>query len=92
MQMLDRLSGVEARFCEIEQALHSADLYDDPKRAAALLREQKDLTPVVEAFRAYRSAEEDLVAARELMRDADPDMRAMGEEEEQAAKQKMDEL
>ncbi len=90
--MFEKLLAVEQRLLEIEEQLQSSDLYDDPKRAAALLREQKELTPVVDAFRAYRSAKEDLETARELMRDEDADMRAMGAQEAEQAKARMDKL
>ena len=90
--MFEKLLAVEQRLLEIEQLLQSSDLYEDPKRAAALLREQKELTPVVDAFRAYRSAKDDLETARELMRDEDADMRAMGAQEAEEAKARMDKL
>ena len=39
--MFEKLTAVEQRLTEIETLLQSGDLYEDPKRAAALLREQK---------------------------------------------------
>ena len=39
--MFEKLAEVEKRLNEIELALQDGDLYNDPKRAAELLREQK---------------------------------------------------
>ncbi|MBQ1250609.1 MAG: PCRF domain-containing protein [Clostridia bacterium] len=75
--MLNKLAAVEARLLEVEDALQQSDLYSDPKRAADLLREQKELAPVVEAYRRYKAAEADLQTAQELLRDEDPDIRDM---------------
>ena len=90
--MLEKLAAVEARLLEIEEALHQSDLYSDPQRAAALLREQKELTPVVETYRSYKAAREDLETARELLRDDDPDMRDLAFSEVEAARGRMADL
>ena len=90
--MLEKLALIEKRLEELMEQLHAADLYSDPKRAAELLREQKELEPVVSAYRAYKAAESDFSVAQELMRDEDADMRAMGQAEAESAKKRMVEL
>ncbi len=90
--MLNKLAAVEARLLEVEDALQQSDLYSDPKRAAELLREQKELAPVVEAYRRYKAAEADLQTAQELLRDEDPDIRDMAFMEVDDAKTRMSEL
>ncbi|MGM9638209.1 MAG: peptide chain release factor 1 [Butyricicoccaceae bacterium] len=90
--MLEKLAAVEARLLEIEEALHQSDLYSDPQRAAALLREQKELTPVVETYRSYKAAREDLETARELLHDDDPEMRDLAFSEVEAARGRMADL
>ena len=90
--MLNKLAAVEARLLEVEDALQQSDLYSDPKRAADLLREQKELAPVVEAYRRYKAAEADLATAQELLRDEDPDIRDMAFMEVDDAKTRMSEL
>ena len=87
--MLEKLAAVEARLNEIEEALQQSDLYSDPKRAADLLKEQKELTPVVEVYRQYKQAEADLETAQELLHDDDPDMRDMAFMEVDEAKTRM---
>ena len=90
--MLNKLAAVEARLLEVEEALQQGDLYSDPKRAADLLREQKELAPVVEAYRRYKAAEADLQTAQELLRDEDPDIRDMAFMEVDDAKTRMADL
>lgn len=90
--MFEKLAEVEKRFIEIEEALQDSDLYSDPKRAADLLKEQKDLSPVIEAYRRYRQASEDLETAQELLKDEDPEMRDMAFSEVDTAKTLMEEI
>ncbi len=87
--MFEKLAEVEKRLEEIEKALQEGDLYSDPKRAADLLKEQKELTPVVEAFREYKKAQADLETAQELLKDDDPEMRDMAFAEVDDAKTRM---
>ena len=71
--MLDKLKAVEHRFDELCFKSEQPDFYNDPKKAAALLRERNDLEPIIEAFRASREAEQEMADALELM--ADPEMK-----------------
>ena len=61
--MLDKLQAVVNRFEEICARSEQPDFYEDPKKAAAFLRERNDLEPIVEAYRAYRQAETDMADA-----------------------------
>lgn len=88
--MFEKLALVEQRFCEIEKQLQDTALYDDPQNAAKLLREQKEMLPVVEAYRERLKAEEELAQAREMMHD--PEMRELAEQEEQGLRALMEEL
>ena len=82
--MLNKLQAVCNKFEELCAKSEQPDFYADPKKAARLLREKNDLEPIVEAYQAYRKAEQDMLDAQELM--ADPEMRDMAQEEFQAAK------
>jgi len=82
--MLDKLKAVADRYEAIVSQLEDPAVYADPGRLARLTREQKELTPLVEAYQAYRRAESDMDAAREMM--DDPELREMAQEEFQAAK------
>ena len=86
--MLDKLQAVYGRYEELCAKSEQPDFYNDPKKAAALLREKNDLEPVVEAYLAYRRAEQDLSDAQELM--ADPEMRELCQETYKLAKESME--
>ena len=76
--MLDKLQAVESRYEELCFRSEQPDFYADPKKAAALLREKNDLEAVVDTFRSYKQAQQDMLDAQELM--ADPEMRELCQE------------
>ena len=73
--MLEKLRAVANRFEELCARSEQPDFYSDPKKAAAILRERNDLEPIVEAYEAYRRAEQDMDDAQELM--SDPEMKEL---------------
>ncbi len=87
-----RLEDVENRYLEMEQRTAQPEFYADPKAAARIRREQRELEPVVEHFRAWREAERQMADARELSEGADPELRALCQEEFQSARERMERL
>ena len=88
--MLDKLKAVESRYEELCARAEQPDFYNDPKKAAAILRETNDLEPLITAYRAYRQAETDMREAQELM--SDPEMKEFCQLTLQDAKQAMEDL
>ena len=88
--MLEKLKGIEERFREIQDQLADPAVYADAARLKKLSREQKELEPIVAAWRAYRKTAEDLEAARELL--GDPELKEMAQEEIQTAKAELERL
>ena len=88
--MLDKLKAVENRYEELCFKSEQPDFYNDPKKAAKLLREKNDLEPIIEAFRAYRNAEQEMIDAEELM--SDPEMKELCQETFASAKAAKEEL
>jgi len=88
--MLDKLKAVAIRYEEITSQLEDGAVYADPQRLAKLTREQKELTPLVEAYGAYRQRESDLAAAEEML--SDPELRELGQEEYKLAKAELERL
>ena len=82
--MFEKLKALAARLDELEMRLSAPDLYDDPDRAAKLLRERNELEPIVTAFREYEQAQRTLADATEML--SDPDMKELAQEELQQAK------
>ena len=88
--MLDKLKAVENRYEELCFKSEQPDFYNDPKKAAKLLREKNDLEPIIEAFRAYKNAEQEMLDAEELM--SDPEMKELCQETYTSAKAAKEEL
>ena len=88
--MLDKLQAVANRFEELCARSEQPDFYNDPKKAAAILREKNDLEPVVNAYLAYRRAQQDMAEAEELM--SDPEMKELCQETYAAAKEQKEQL
>ena len=82
--MLNKLKAVCSRYEELCEKSQQPDFYADPGRAAKLLREKSDLEPIVESYRAYCRAEQEMLDAQELM--ADPEMKELCQETFSAAK------
>ena len=88
--MLDKLAAVNNRFEELCARSEQPDFYNDPKKAAAVLRERNDLEPIIEAYRAYKNAEQEMADAEELM--SDPEMKELCQETYTDAKKAKEEL
>ncbi len=88
--MLDKLQAVQNRFEELCARSEQPDFYNDPKRAAAILREKNDLEPLMEALAAYRRALQDMDDAQALMNE--PDMKEFCQQTYQQAKAQSEEL
>ena len=88
--MLDKLKTVADRYEAIISQLEDPAIYQNPAQLARLTREQKELTPLIEAYRAYRGAQEDMETAQEMM--STPDLAELGEEEYANAKKTIERL
>ena len=51
--MLNRLRDVEIRYKEIEKQIENPEVISDMAQYSALMREYKQLTPVIEKYREY---------------------------------------
>ena len=88
--MLNKLQAVANRFEELCARSEQPDFYNDPKKAAAILRERNDLEPIVEAFHAYNRAVQDMEDAQELM--SDPEMKELCQQTYADAKEEKERL
>ena len=88
--MLEKLQAVANRYEELCAKSEQPDFYNDPKKAAALLREKNDLEPVVETYNAYCRAQQDMDDAQELM--SDPEMKEFCQQSYQEAKAQKEDL
>ncbi len=91
--MLDKLKSAEERYIGIEKRLEDPVVFSNRETYAALMKEYKLLTPIIEKYREYKNAEQELEDTR-LMLDGslDPDIRDMAEEEYKLLQKKTSEL
>ena len=77
--LLEKLSGIEARYKEINQKLLTVG--NDYQQAADLGKEKADLDPFIEAIQEYRETLEQLEGAKTLAETGDQDMQDLAEME-----------
>jgi len=77
--MLEKLNAIEANYSQLEARLAAPETYNDPELVARLNKEQAELQPLVDAYRAYQRTLDAKRQAEELM--SDPEMRELAQEE-----------
>ena len=85
--MQAKLSALDLRFSNIEAQLGAGETYEDPALVAKLNKEQRELEPVVTAYRKYLRCQQEQKDAEELM--GDPELGEMAKEEYQQAKEEL---
>ncbi|MBE7005887.1 MAG: peptide chain release factor 1 [Ruminococcaceae bacterium] len=91
--MLDKLRQVESKYEALCARSEQPDFYADPQAAAQNLREQRELEPVVGAYRAYMGAKARMDEAQAMLaEDTDPELRALCQEEFRDAKAESERL
>ena len=88
--MFDKLEGLIARFEEIMNELAEPTVADNQAKFRALMKEQSDLTPLVEAYKEYKKCKETVEDSLTLLEsESDEDMREMLKEELNDAKKRI---
>ena len=91
--MLEKLKLVEARYLEMAERAAQPDFYNDPKAASQLLKEQRQLEPIITAYRSYNRTTQEQDDLRAMLSEGlDPEMKALCQEEFSANKKKLEEL
>lgn len=79
--LLNKLDGLQDRFEELTALLGDAEVISDQARFRAYSREYAEVEPVIGAYRQLRKVQADLEGAQALLKDSDPDLREMAEQE-----------
>ena len=90
--ILTKLESIDERHQEVSALLADAEIIANQDQYRKLSMEYAQLTPVVNNLRAYRQARDEVSGAQEMLKDPDPDMRTLAEEELAAARARIDEL
>jgi len=90
--MIDRLTGVEDRFLEVEKLLSDPDIIQNREAYQKYTREHADLGKIVTVYRKYKKILIELDQSMELLKDKDPDIKEMARDEVEALTLKRDDL
>ncbi len=88
-----KLRDIEARFAEVEARMSHLAVAQDQAAYQKLAREAKEIAPIVERYRAYKDALQELAKVQEMAKaESDPELREMAHEEARAFEAKRDAL
>ena len=92
--MFENLLEAEKHFEEINEMLMNPDVINDTEKYKNLMKEHKNLSPIIEKFREYKTVENNLEGARQLIEESgqEPELREMAEEEFKECKEKLEVL
>ncbi len=92
--MFEKLAVMEEKYEEISRKLSDPDIVSDNKLYTQLMRDFKNMTPVIEKFREYKRAENSFNEAKELLDGGglDKDFREMAQEEYDGSREAMENI
>ena len=91
--MFDKLEDLLIHFEEIMSELAEPNVANNQERFRMLMKEQSDLTPIVEAYKEYKKSKQDIEDSLALLdEETDEDMKEMLKEELASAKKRVEEL
>ena len=90
--MLAKLENMEKRYLELENELAAPDIFNDQEKYRKIAKAHADLRPIVEAFRRYNNLARQQRENQDLLNDADPEIKAMAQEECAALGEKLPQL
>lgn len=90
--LVHKLEHLSERYEEIGHLLGDNEIISNQDKFRNLSKEYAELEPVVQAYEAFTQAQENLAEAEVLMKDEDPEMREMGQEEFKSAKATLETL
>jgi peptide chain release factor 1 len=79
--ILAKLDNLDERYQEVAALLSDSETIADQNKFRELSKEYAELEPVVKAYIDYRDVINNLKEAKLLLKDSDPDMRAMAQDE-----------
>ena len=91
--MFDILEVLRIRLDEILNELQEPDVANDQNRFRKLMKEQNDLTPIVEAYNEYKECKQAIEDSLEMLEEeSDEEMRELAKEELNDNKKRVEEL
>lgn len=92
-EMFDKLEDILLHFEEIMNQLSEPDVASDTNRFRKLMKEQSDLTPIVESYKEYKRAKQNIEDSLAMLEEeSDEELRELAKEELNESKAKQEEL
>lgn len=88
--MFDNLDELEKKYMDLTQKISNPEIIAQQDEWRKMMKEQSDLEPIIEKYREYRKAKNDLEESKELLKD--PEMKDLAEAEMLDAKEKLPKL
>lgn len=92
--MFEKLSFIEDRFNELSKKLSDPEVIADQAEFAKLCKEQSDISPIVEKYRAYKALQDAIKENEELLSspDMDRELKELAEEEIRESKREIESI
>ena len=91
--MFDKLEDLADRLASVLEELNDPDVVNDQKRFRNLMKEQAELTPIVEKYNEYKAAKENIEESLEILEEeTDEEMRELAKEELAESKEQVEAL
>ena len=91
--MFDRLEDLLIRYEELMSELSEPDVANNPERFRKLMKEQSDLTPIVEAYKEYKQCKQNIEDSLAMLdEETDEEMKELAKEELNDSKARVEEL
>jgi len=90
--MFERLAAIKERYEQLGKWLCDPDVINDPAKLRAYSKEQSDLEEIVQTYDEFLAVEGQLAEAREMVGDAEPEMKEWLREEMAALNERREEL
>ncbi len=91
--MFDKLEDLVIRFEEVLSELSEPGISNDQNRFRKLMKEQSDLSPVVDTYREYKQCKQNIADSLEMLdMESDEEMRELAKEELSESKARLEEL
>lgn len=90
--LVNRLDTLSERFEELSALLSDGEVINDQNRFRAYSKEYAEIEPTVKCYADWQKVTADLAEARSLLKESDPDLREMAEEDAETCSQRLAEL
>ncbi len=90
--MFAKLDDIKARYKELESRLSNPDVIKDQKTYRQLAKEHSDLGEIVRTYNRYLRVQEEIEENRQMLNDADPEIRQLAKDELESLEKESEEL